>query len=107
MVSHCENDESDHHNSNLEHDGLEHEHHESETDFCQLNSLFYNQIDQSISGKFKLHNAEKDISGLYNLIAVNFALISGIAFNNKDLIKPYYVLNPKNLTHALRAPPIC
>lgn len=107
VVDHCENNESDHPDSHDDHNGFEHEHDNGDTDFCQLNNLFLTQSKHGNLAKVKLFQAEKDVSGLNCFGTTNHSLGSISSILRRAHSNKLYLLNPHDLTRALRAPPSC
>ncbi len=107
ISTHCSDNEADHHDTDAEHKGVDHDHHNDGTDFCRLNIFYLAPYGQNSSGKIKLSNIKKDQSSFTysnsSQIALPFSSYNPI----KIFIGDKKGLTAKFLTRALRAPPYC
>lgn len=106
-TSHCSDDESDHHDTHSEQNGVEHEHHQGEPDICTLTSFYLAPDVQKLSGKVKYSILKNDFSQTTDLNS-NLSLL---VFSTRTIWKfisiDQTVLNTHCLSRALRAPPYC
>ena len=108
IVEHCDVDEGDAHGEKPDHDGVEHEHHKGDVDFCQLNDLYHAPQPYNLIAKIRLIFSEKEFSSdLFsdNLYQIEFTL-SSVSSENR-FIPDKHSLAQTSLTRALRAPPGC
>lgn len=104
-ASHCENEHTDHQDEKAEHEGVNHNSHSHEADFCQIIGFYITSDGKNLTGKTKLKNTNKDLSINAFLISKEDALV----FNNNTSYSIYFGdlvgINSKCLTRAMRAPP--
>jgi len=103
---HCSDELDDYHAGKSEHKGVGHDHHNSKTDYCQINNYYLAPDGKSFSTKFK-------IKSFNNNLFVNTHFENKITSLFSDFIPENILkrdqpgLNSKCLTRALRAPPFC
>lgn len=105
--THCSDDETDLTCDNNEHEGVEHDHHSDETDFCQLNDFYLAPVVKKASGKSNFSNINKDLVSYASSNACQIVLLFLTDTPGKILIDDQKGLTAKCLTRALRAPPAC
>ena len=105
--THCSDDEADLTCDNNEHEGVEHDHHSDETDFCQLNDFYLTPVVKKVSGKPNFNNINKNLLSHVTFNAYQIIILFSTNTLEKIPIDDQKGLTAKYLTRALRAPPVC
>ena len=103
--THCSDDETDLICDNNEHEGVEHDHHSDETDFCQLNDFYLAPVVKKVSGKPNFSNINKNLVSHVIFNAYQIVILFSTNTPGKIPINDQKGLTAKYLTRALRAPP--
>lgn len=106
VATHCSDEEAGLHDDHHEHKGVEHNHHNSETDFCQLNGFFLAPGMKNLLGQAKYNKISSDLT-LFTLAEASHIFSPLLPDDQfKILLDDQKGLKAKYLTRALRAPPI-
>ena len=105
--THCSDDETDLTCDNNENEGVEHDHHSDETDFCQLNDFYLAPVVKNTSAKAKLSDFKKDLTSSSTSDGYQIVILFSTNTPEKIPIDNQKGLTAKYLTRALRAPPVC
>jgi len=103
--AHCENDHSDQTDGKVKHEGVNHNNHSHEADFCQLIDFYLTSDGKNLAGKIKLKSFKKDLSINAFLFSNEVALVFDGYFQENIYDSNRVGINSKCLTRALRAPP--
>jgi len=104
-TSHCANEHSDHHDADFEKNGISHNNHSHEVDYCQIIDFYLTSDGKNLNGKIKLKSVKKIFSIDAFLFSKEVALVC-INYSQENIYVGDRVgINSKSLTRALRAPP--
>jgi len=106
VKTHCSDEKNDHHTDKSDHKGVGHDHHNNETDYCQINNFYLTPVGKNFSAKPQIKSFNNDLcvnTHSTNKIAVVFSDYIPEEILRSDQLG----LNAKCLTRALRAPPHC
>lgn len=103
--SHCENDHADHQEGEFEPEGVDHNNHSHEADFCQIIDFYLTSDGKNLNGKIKLKSVKKNFSINAFLYSKEVDLVCNNYSQENIYVGDRVGINSKSLTRALRAPP--
>lgn len=106
-ATHCESESADHHDAESGHNDINHDHHNDQTDVCQIVNFYLTPLSKNLIEKAKSKSFNKD-QYLNSLLFSNEIVQVYLSYSSENiLISDIIDLNTKCLTRALRAPPYC
>lgn len=105
VKTHCSDEEIDHHTDKSEHKGVGHDHHSSETDFCQIINYYLTPGGKNLNSKSNLKSINKNLLVNTSSYTYKIALVFQDCNPENIFTRDQIGINTKCLTRALRAPP--
>lgn len=107
VKTHCSDELDDHHEGKSEHKDVGHDHHNNETDFCQIINFYLTPDGKNFTSKSKIKNFNNDLNVNTNSNTKKITLVFSDYTPENIFTSDEVILNAKCLTRALRAPPYC